>query len=107
MNTKTTKKPRSSALRPVVVTTAHRGVFFGYASAAHKDDAPNIKLTKMRNCLYWCQALGGVMGLASTGPMGDCRIGAAVPSATLRDVTAVVECTPAAAKAWEAFPCVS
>jgi len=36
--------------RAVLVTTTHRGVFFGYAS---KIDGPTIDLRAGRNCLYW------------------------------------------------------
>lgn len=36
--------------RPVIVTTAHRGVFFGYAD---KTDGETIKLRSSRLCLQW------------------------------------------------------
>lgn len=35
----------------VLVTTVHRGVFFGYASAGVKDKA--ITISNARNCIYW------------------------------------------------------
>lgn len=86
--------------RPVVVTTEHRGVFFGYAD---NTDGEQIALKKARLCLYWDVAVKGFMGLASGGPTKGCRIG---PPAdiTLRKITAVLECTPDAAKAWEEAP---
>lgn len=92
---KTTKKPRA-----VLVTTAHRGVFFGYATDT---DGETIKLTKGRLCLYWSADVKGFMGLASTGPSASCRIG---PPADieLRSITAVAEVTPVAVTAWEAAP---
>ncbi|MDE2096937.1 MAG: hypothetical protein KGL39_06795 [Patescibacteria group bacterium] len=86
--------------RPVVVTTAHRGVFFGYAEDTSGE---MIKLKRARNCIYWSRTVKGFVGLAAIGPDADCRIG---PSADmeLRAITAVLECTPEAVTAWEAAP---
>lgn len=83
--------------RAVLVTTAHRGVFFGYAS---ETSGSTIKLRNARLCVYWSADLHGFMGLASHGPNGNCKIG---PPATIevRDVTAVVEVEPEAAAKWE------
>ena len=86
--------------RAVVVTTAHRGVFFGYAI---ETDGLTIKLRAARNCLYWDSKVKGFLGLASTGPIGSCRVGPAA-DIELRDITCVAQCTPDAAKAWEAAP---
>ncbi len=90
-------KRATKAARPVVVTTEHRGVFFGWASDT---DGEQIVLTKSRLCLYWSEDVKGFMGLAATGPTKSCRIG---PPAdiTLRNITAVLEVTAEAAKAWE------
>jgi hypothetical protein len=86
--------------RPVIVTTAHRGIFYGWATDT---DGDRIALKRARLCLYWSRDVKGFMGLASSGPTAGCRIG---PPAdiTLRNVTAVLEVTPDAAKAWEAAP---
>ena len=86
--------------RPVIVTTAHRGVFFGYAS---KTDGETIQLARARLCVFWSRDVRGFMGLAANGPSAQCRIG---PPAdiTLRSITAVLEVTPAAVEAWEAAP---
>lgn len=86
--------------RPVVVTTAHRGVFFGYATDT---DGEQVALTKARLCLYWSTDVKGFMGLAATGPSKSCRIGPAA-DITLRNITAVLEATPEAVKAWENCP---
>jgi hypothetical protein len=96
---KTAKKPANGG-RPVLVTTAHRGVFFGYADDT---DGDTIALKKARLCVYWSADVKGFMGLASSGPTAKCRIG---PPAdiTLRAVTAVAEVTPAAVEAWERAP---
>lgn len=86
--------------RAVLVTTAHRGVFFGYAK---KTDGDVIVLDRSRLCVYWSSDCKGFMGLAANGPTKSCRIG---PPAKieLRNITAVVEVTPAAIAAWEGAP---
>jgi len=86
--------------RAVVVTTQHRGVFFGYASDT---DGAIIKLRGARNCLYWSTDVKGFMGLAATGPTKSCRIGPAV-DIDLRDITSVIACSPEAIQAWEVAP---
>jgi hypothetical protein len=102
---KTKTAPKRSATkaakeRPVLVTTAHRGVFFGYATDT---SGATIKLTRARNCLYWSQDIKGFIGLASTGPNSSCRVGPAA-DIELRDITSVSEVTPQAAANWEASP---
>jgi hypothetical protein len=86
--------------RAVLVTTIHRGVFFGYAN---ETAGPTIKLRGARNCLYWGSSVKGFLGLASNGPDKSCRIGPAV-LIELRDITCVAECTDVAVEAWEAAP---
>lgn len=88
------------AERAVLVTTEHRGVFFGYATDT---DGDTIRLRAARNCVYWSADMRGFLGLAATGPSASCRIG---PPAdiTLRAITCVAEVAPAAAKAWESSP---
>ena len=86
--------------RAVVVTTQHRGVFFGYASDT---EGAIIKLRAARNCLYWSTDVKGFMGLAATGPTKSCRIGPAVDF-ELRDITSVIACSPDAVTAWEGAP---
>ncbi len=102
MPIKTAKKTASKTTKPraVLITTAHRGVFFGYAT---KTDGETIKLAKARLCLYWSRDVKGFMGLASTGPSSGCRVG---PPADieLRAITAVAEVTAAAEAAWGAAP---
>jgi hypothetical protein len=86
--------------RAVLVTTAHRGVFYGFASDTTRD---TIILKRARLCVYWSADVRGFMGLAANGPTKSCRIG---PPADieLRNVTAVVEVTPEAQEAWEKSP---
>ena len=85
----------------LLVTTLHRGVFFGYGVSS---DEKTITLKKAQMCVYWSADVKGVLGLASTGPSGSCRIGPAVPSITLQNVTAITECSEEAEKAWHEQP---
>ncbi len=86
--------------RAVIVTTAHKGIFFGWATDT---DGASIKLRAARLCVYWTSDLRGFMGLAANGPSNSCRVG---PPAdiTLRDITAVLEVTPLAVEKWEKGP---
>jgi len=84
----------------VVVTTSHRGVFFGYTNEV---DGQIINLRAGRNCLYWSADVKGFAGLAATGPSKSCKVGPAVDIA-LRDITSVIKCTAEAIAAWESAP---
>lgn len=86
---------------PLMVTTLHRGVFFGYG---RETDAKTIRLENVRMCLYWPTSNKGVVGLAADGPAQGARVGPKAPSILIQDVTAVFRCTPAAAQAWESAP---
>lgn len=90
----------STSERAVLVTTAHRGVFFGYATDVSGE---TIKMKRARNCIYWPAENKGFLGLASMGPQSGAKVG---PSADieLRNITCVAECTPEAVKAWEKSP---
>jgi acetylornithine/succinyldiaminopimelate/putrescine aminotransferase len=90
------KKPE----RPVIVTTKHRGVFFGFAVDTNGE---TVFLKRARLCIRWSADIKGFMGLAASGPSATCRIG---PPAdiTLREITAVMEVQPDAVKKWEAQP---
>lgn len=93
-------KRKQSKERPVLVTTEYRGVFFGYAQETSGD---SVALKRARNCVYWSRDVKGFLGLATTGPTKDCRIGPPA-DVDLRKVTCVAEVTEDAAKAWEAAP---
>lgn len=86
---------------PLVVTTVHKGVFFGWGTPG---EASEIRLEKAQMCIYWDCSIKGVLGLASTGPDKNCKVTLAIPAITLRDVTSVMEASPEAAKAWEKQP---
>lgn len=86
--------------RAVLVTTEHRGVFFGYAEDTSGD---RIHLTGGRLVVYWPSETKGFMGLAHAGPPRGSRIG---PPADIevRDITSVVEVTPEAVERFEEAP---
>ena len=93
-----------SNLRPVLVTTAHRGVFFGYTDPdLGLTEAKTIALVRARNCLYWPAETRGFLGLATAGPAKNARVG---PPAdiVLLDVTCIARVEPAAVAAWESAP---
>ena len=92
--------PKGEPMKAVVITTKHRGVFFGRAD----DTSGNtITLKDARCAIYWSPETKGFMGLAVDGPGKKCRIGAKA-DIEVRDVTAVLECTPEAIERWEAAP---
>ena len=86
----------------VVVTTEHRGVFFGYMPESKVND-DIIALRAARNCCIWSSDVRGFMGLAATGPSKSCRVGPAA-DISLRAITSVMKCEPEAVKAWEDAP---
>ena len=86
----------------LIVTTEHRGVFFGYG--VPDISQKTITLTDARMIVYWSQDMRGVTGLASVGPSKTCRVSHPVPVLYLAGVTALMECTPAAVKQMEAAP---
>lgn len=98
------KKPAAKKIstveKPVLVTTAHRGVFFGYARDV---DGITIELARARLCVYWSADVKGFMGLAANGPTKGCRIGPPA-DVQLRAITSVVKVSQDAAAAWEAAP---
>ena len=86
----------------VLVTTEYRGVFFGKLI---EDNSPtNVLLSEARNAIHWSAKTKGFLGLAANGPQEGCRIGPAVPTLRLYNITSISECTDEAVKRWEAEP---
>lgn len=83
--------------RPVILTTEHRGVFFGYAGDT---SGAVIKLRGARMAIRW-NTTRGLMELAEVGPNSGSKISARADM-EVRKITAVFEVTEAAAAAWEA-----
>jgi hypothetical protein len=94
-----TSKTKKSTPKSVIITTSHRGVFWGYLES-EKDRT--VVLAGARNAILW-NTKKGFVELADIGPNSGSRIGARAQRITLHDVTSITECTDAATKAWEAF----
>lgn len=89
-------------MKPVLVTTDNRGVFFGYLV---DDGSPaEVTLANGRNCIYWSDSTRGFLGLASVGPDENCRVGPKASQFTVYGVNLVADVTPEAVKRWEAAP---
>lgn len=86
---------------PLLVTTVHKGVFFGYGQVT---TSKTIRITEARMCVYWSADVKGVVGLAAKGPSKGCRIGPAATAITLQDVTSVMEVSPEAEAQWKMQP---
>jgi hypothetical protein len=91
---------KQTKLRPVLVSTTHHGVFFGYTKDGSGDP---VYLERGRLCIFWSADLRGFMGLATMGPNTNCRIGPAA-NILVHEITSVVDVEPEAVKAWEAAP---
>lgn len=86
----------------VVVTTEHRGVFFGYVEEMPDlDKSKTVVLDKARMCIYWPEWQHGVVGLAANGPADGSKISPAAPAIALSDVLSVMVCSSTAIKMWE------
>lgn len=95
---------KSAATKPVIVTTEHRGVFYGFVPNKAPLDVTVIRIERVRMVVYWSADVRGVVGLAATGPTNGCRIEFEAPAVTLQDVTAVIEVSEEAAKKFADAP---
>jgi hypothetical protein len=86
---------------PLIVTTLHKGVFFGYAVPT---TSKTIRLENAQMCVYWSADIKGVVGLASIGPSANCKIGPIAPAITLQAVTSIMEVSQQAEKKWKLQP---
>ncbi len=89
------------ATKPVIITTSHRGVFFGDLEKG-TEESRTVTLANARNAIYWATSKG-FLELAQVGPNPRSKIGSVAPRIVLHDVTSVTDCTEAAAAAWRAF----
>jgi len=87
----------------VLVTTEHRGVFFGELSDDQDREARSLTLKNCRNVIYW-YGKRGFLGLAAHGPEKGSTVGSVAPSVLLHDITSVAACTNKAVevfRSWE------
>lgn len=87
---------------PVVVTTAHRGIFVG-ALAEDYENTDTLALDNGHMVVYHSADSHGVVGIARRGPGSGARVSPPAKIA-LRAVTAVFVATPEAKAKWEAEP---
>lgn len=85
-------------MKPVIVCTEYRGVFFGYADSEKIGD-DTIVLAKCKMAIYW-GTTRGVWELADTGPTDKSKISAEAAAVQLRKVTCVIDVTAAAEGRW-------
>lgn len=86
-------------MKPVLVTTKHRGVFGGLVPNNQNMTATEIKLKDARMAIYWGTAKG-VLELADTGPTDKSKISLPASEVGLTDVTMIANVTD---KAWEGW----
>lgn len=86
-------------MKAILVTTQHRGVFFGLVPDDQDMNARTMALTGARCAIRW-GTTEGVAQLAATGPTKESRIGAQADIPALHDITAVWAVTPEAQAKW-------
>ena len=86
-------------MKHVLVTTKHRGVFYGMVDENSDLSQSTLKLLDAKMAIYW-GTTKGVAQLAHTGPTDKSKIGAPA-TVLIHDVTAVWDVTDEAAEKWK------
>lgn len=95
---------KTENMKPYVICTNKRGVFYGYADEDELTNNPKPKIYNARMVLYWSSDCCGVVGLAARGPIGDSRITPAVEDIVLHEpIEATFLCSDYAAKLFDKF----
>ena len=84
-------------MKPVIITTLHKGVFAGLIDDDQDITAKAMPLKAAKMAIYW-GTTKGVMELAQTGPTAKSKIGAQADIPILHDITAIFDISK---KAWE------
>lgn len=87
-------------MKAILVTTQHRGVFFGLVPDDQDMSARTMALKSARCAMYW-GTTKGVAELAHSGPTSKSRIGAPADIEALHDITAVWSVSEEARQRWE------
>ncbi|MEM6681841.1 MAG: hypothetical protein AAF607_06340 [Pseudomonadota bacterium] len=87
-------------MKPVLITTEHRGVFAGLIPEDQDLSAKAMPLKAAKMAIYW-SGKKGLMSLCKVGPKSECRISAPADIPMLHDITAVFTITPEAWEAWK------
>lgn len=88
-------------MKKVLITTAHRGVW--YAEVEENADLTTETLTNLKNCrmaIYW-GTKKGLQELCEIGPNSNSNISSTSDIEVLHKVTAVFNVTDKAAEAWK------
>ena len=88
-------------MKPILVTTKHRGVFAGLVPDDQVLAETMMALKEARCGIRW-GTTRGVVQLAESGPTESSRIGAPADLEALHDITAVWAITPEAWAKWQA-----
>lgn len=88
-------------MKAILVTTRHRGVFYGEVPEDQDMSATTMALKNSRCAIRW-NTTRGVAELAEDGPNKDSKIGATADLEALHDITAVWAVTDKAREAWTA-----
>lgn len=91
----------AAGMRPILVTTKHRGVFAGLVPADQDLTATTMGLKEARMAIYW-NTKRGVMELCDVGPNSGSRISLPADIPVLHDITAVFTITQEAWTKWTA-----
>jgi len=86
-------------MKSILVTTQHRGVYYGEVPDDQDMNARTMALKNARCAIYW-NTKTGVAELAEKGPNSGSKIGAAADIEALHDITAVWLVTDKAMDAW-------
>lgn len=86
-------------MKPVLVTTQHRGVFAGLVPDDQDMNVRTIALKNARMAIYF-GTTKGVLELAHTGPTAKSRISAPADIPALHDITAIADITEEAWAKW-------
>ena len=87
-------------MKPVLITTAHRGVFAGLIPDDQDLTAKAMPLKSAKMAIYW-GTTKGVMELCDTGPTGTSKISAPADIPMLHDITAIFAISDTAWKLWQ------
>ena len=86
--------------KPVIITTTHRGVFFGRVPSGQDMFAADITLNNATMVIRW-GTIHGLGQLAATGPTPKSKLSSVVTSWHLRDISSVLAVTSEAATAFD------
>jgi len=88
-------------MKAVILTTEHRGVFFGYAEEDADLTKTTLGLKGAKMAIRW-HTEKGIGQLAHTGPTEKSIIGAPADIPVIHKITAVFLVTPEAEEKWKA-----